>query len=256
MAGTAAAVWMSGPFARASEQHVVSPGETLSSIARRYGVSVERLARLNELADPNLIIAGQRLRVPARAVVTSVHVVAPGETLSAIAARYGTTVAALARANRIEDVNLIVAGAQLAIPRGPIETSEVQVPAPQGVEETLEAEAHQAGIEPSLVKAVAWHESRWKQDAVSPAGAVGVMQVMPATASYVNDALGGGDLDVEEARDNVELGVRYLDHLMETMPSRRKALAAYNSGPGAVEGELEKYQKDYVDSVEELKPKF
>jgi N-acetylmuramoyl-L-alanine amidase len=257
VAGTAAAVWMSGPIARAGE-HVVAPGETLSAIAHRYGVSVEHLARLNELANPNLIIAGQRLRVPARAVVESVHVVSRGETLSSIAARYGTSVGVLARANRIEDVNLIVVGAHLRIPRGSVPSSAPQqsTGGSGGIERALEVEARAAGIEPSLVKAVAWHESRWEQDAVSSAGAVGVMQVMPETAGYVNESLGGGDLDVEKARDNVELGVRYLDHLMEAMPSRKKALAAYNSGPGAVGEELEGYQRDYVDSVTELRPKF
>jgi LysM repeat protein len=246
--GTAAAVWMSGPAARAGT-HVVAPGETLSGIAARFGTTVEQLAEMNDIRNPDLIIAGQRLRVPARAVVASIHVVRTGETLSEIARRYGTTVGALARANRIHDENLIVTGAQLRIPRG-------SALSPADVETTLEEHADDHGIDESLVKAVAWHESRWQPDAVSHAGAIGVMQVMPKTAEFVNESLGGRDLDPTAVDDNVELGVRYLGHLLEELPSEKKALAAYQSGPGAVGRKLEGYQRSYVRDVESLKPKF
>jgi soluble lytic murein transglycosylase-like protein len=247
--GTAAAVWASAPAARAGV-HVVAPGETLSGIADRYGTTVERLVALNEIADPSLILAGQRLRVPARTLVASIHVVRRGETLSLIAARYHTTIEALARVNRIADPNLIVAGWRLRIPAGPSSSAS------GGVEASLETQARAHGVEASLVKAVAWHESAWRQDALSDAGAVGVMQVMPGTARFVKRTLGGGDLRLRSAEDNVALGVTYLDHLLETMPSERKALAAYVSGPNAVGPRLKGYQKEYVREVKALKPKF
>jgi LysM repeat protein len=248
--GAAAAVWISSPAARAGV-HVVAPGETLTGIADRYGTSVERLAAMNDLANPSVILAGQRLRVPARAAVESVHVVRRGETLSAIAARYGTSVQALARANRIKDPNLILVGAALRIPAGTARPASEP-----SVEESLERSARKHGVAPSLVKAVAWHESGWRQDAVSDKGAVGVMQVMPDTARFVNDSLEGGGLNVRSADDNVELGVTYLDHLLETMPSKKKALAAYVSGPNSVGAKLKGYQKDYVRDVKALEPKF
>ena len=254
--GAAAAVWMGGSAARA-EVHVVAPGETLWGIAARYGTSVAALAEANQLRDPGLIIAGQRLRVPARVTVTSVHVVAPGETLSAIAARYGTTVAALARANRIRNVDVIIAGAELRVPHGGAAASRSATPMPQeSIEATLEDHADKHDIDASLVKAVAWQESGWRQDAVSDKGAIGVMQVMPDTADYVNDALDTGGLDVREPKDNVALGVTYLDHLLETMPSENKALAAYLSGPGAVRDRLERYQRSYVRDIRALEDKF
>jgi soluble lytic murein transglycosylase-like protein len=250
--GTAAAVWMSAPAARAGV-HVVAPGETLSGIAARYGTSVQALAATNGLRDPSLILAGQHLRVPARATATSAHVVAAGETLSAIAARYGTTVAALARANRIEDANLIVVGTRLRVPAG---AASAPGPSRAAIEVALEDQAKEHGVEPSLVKAVAWQESGWQQEAVSKVGAIGVMQVMPDTAKYVNESLEAGDLDVRSAPDNVALGVSYLDHLLDTMPSKDKALAAYLSGPAAVGRKLERYQKHYVENVEALEPRF
>ena len=260
--GTAAAVWAGAPAARAGV-HVVAPGETLSGIAARYGTTVEALARVNSLRDPSLIIAGRRLRVPSRVTTSSVHIVQHGETLSSIATRYGTTVGTLARANHIRDVDIIIAGDHIRIPASSATVATASAASSSGqatedssIEVVLEDQARARSVKPSLVKAVAWRESGWRQTAKSHTGAIGVMQVMPETARYVNDALGGGDLDVRAAADNVELGVRYLDHLLDTMPSKRKALAAYLSGPGNVGRKLKGYQRDYVDDVEELEPKF
>jgi soluble lytic murein transglycosylase-like protein len=246
---------MSGPIARAGE-HVVAPGETLSAIAHRYGVSVEHLARLNELANPNLIIAGQRLRVPARAVVESVHVVSPGETLSSIAARYGTSVVSLARVNRISDPNLIVAGTKLKVPAGSAGTAALQSAPTSSIEASLEHQSASHGVDTTLTKAVAWQESGWQQDVKSSAGAIGVMQVMPDTAKFVNRSLGGGRLSVRKADDNVHLGVMYLHHMMKTMGSRRKALAAYFAGPGNVRRRLSRSQRHYTNNVLAIRNRF
>ena len=248
--GTAAAVWAGGPAEAAT--HVVAPGETLSGIAQRYRTSVSVLARANHLSDPDLIVVGERLRIPGRVTPAATHVVRPGETLSSIAARYGASVRALVRANHIRDADLIVAGSVLRVPGN----AAGHQAAGGGVGVALEEEARARELDSSLVKAVAWQESRWRQDAVSSSGAVGVMQVMPETADYVNRSLGGGDLDPASAEDNVRLGVIYLDHLLERMPSERKALAAYYSGPGAVGRRLERYQRRYVRGVQALKPRF
>ncbi|MFN2483410.1 MAG: LysM peptidoglycan-binding domain-containing protein [Candidatus Limnocylindria bacterium] len=102
---------------------VVQPGDTLTSIAARHGVSTDHLAAWNELANPNLIFAGQLLRVAldpaATALVrpeTGTHTVVAGETLTAIAARHGTTVAALASLNQLADPSFILAGQVLNLP--------------------------------------------------------------------------------------------------------------------------------------------
>jgi LysM repeat protein len=107
--------------------HVVRPGDNLTSIAARYGTSVQSIMRANGLSNPNFIWVGQRLTIPGTggggassggASGGGVHVVKRGETLYSIARRYGTTAAALASANGLRNPNLVYAGQRLTIPGG------------------------------------------------------------------------------------------------------------------------------------------
>lgn len=97
--------------------HVVKRGETLSRIARRYGVSVAAIVQANELRDPNRIVPGQMLCIPEPPpTCQAIHVVRRGETLSAIARHYGVRVADIVRANGIHDPDRIFPGQRLCIP--------------------------------------------------------------------------------------------------------------------------------------------
>jgi LysM repeat protein len=101
--------------------HTIRPGETASEIAASHGTTVGALAAANGLADADRIVAGQVLVIPGAtptAPATVIHVVAPGETLAAIAGEYGTTVAAVASANGISDPNLVRIGQRLTLPAG------------------------------------------------------------------------------------------------------------------------------------------
>jgi LysM repeat protein len=257
--GAATAVWIAGPAAQAAT-HEVRPGETLTGIAHRYGTTVEHLARVNHLSDPNLIVSGQRLRVPGSARVTSVHVVRPGETLAGIAARYGTTVARLVRLNHVHDPNLILAGQHLKVAGAASRSASHDRASPRpssraAVGEALRAAAAAVGLDAALVEAVAWQESGWNQAAVSPTGARGVMQVTRATTSYVNEVLGGGDLRRRAMRDNVRIGAMYLRQMTRMFPER-KALAAYYTGPGNIHRRLTPGQRHYVNNVEALRARM
>lgn len=89
--------------------------------------------------------------------------------------------------------------------------------------------ARTLGVDPRLAQAVAQAESGMDQNAVSPAGAVGVMQLMPETAA----ALG---VDPTVRHENIRGGIQYLQQLLERFHGNvAYALAAYNAGPGAVE---------------------
>ena len=83
-------------------------------------------------------------------------------------------------------------------------------------------------VDPRLVAAVAQTESGGNQEAVSPAGAVGVMQLMPETAA-------GLGVNPYDKRQNIEGGAKYLRQMMDTFGGDvQKAVAAYNAGPQAV----------------------
>ncbi len=103
--------------------HVVRPGETLTTIARAYHVTVEAIARANNLVNPDRIYAGQTLVIPGGAPYVPPPatggcecVVQAGDTLSAIAARYGTTVQAIMAANGLRNPDYIYIGQKLVIP--------------------------------------------------------------------------------------------------------------------------------------------
>jgi len=96
--------------------HVVQRGDTLYSIARRYGVNVWTIARANGLVNPNHIYVGQRLVIPNGQPASVVHVVQPGEMLTRIALHYGVDVWSIARANGISNLNHIYVGQRLTIP--------------------------------------------------------------------------------------------------------------------------------------------
>lgn len=102
-------------------EHIVAWGETIESIASRYGVSADDIVAANNLTNPDLIRAGDVLIIPgvsAPSPEPGVHIVRQGETLASIASMYGTTVDAIARANGIVNANYIYVGQRLTIPGG------------------------------------------------------------------------------------------------------------------------------------------
>jgi soluble lytic murein transglycosylase-like protein len=106
--------------------------------------------------------------------------------------------------------------------------------------------AARRGVDLSLVRAVAWQESGWWQGARSSTGAIGVMQLMPGTVSWIGPALLGRPVNPYDASDNIEAGVAYLGYLQRQTGSRRLAIASYYQGLGSVTargllGETEAY---------------
>lgn len=144
------------------------------------------------------------------AVASAGYVVRPGDTLTAIAARAGTTVTALADANDLADPDRIVAGQRLTVP------SQQATRASRAESGRLVTQvAREWGWSPRFVKALAWQESGWRMDTRSSTGAVGIMQVMPGTGEFVSHALVGRTLDLHDPHDNVTAGVAFLDHLYD-----------------------------------------
>ena len=96
--------------------YVIQSGDTLSGIAARYGTTVSELTRLNGISDPDRIYAGNTLKVPESGASYQTYTIRSGDTLSGIAARYGTTVSELAKLNGISDPDRIYAGNTIRIP--------------------------------------------------------------------------------------------------------------------------------------------
>jgi LysM repeat protein len=106
------------PKPTAANIYVVRRGDTLGAIAARYHTTVAKLAKNSHISNPNLIFPGQKIYVgtPAPAAVSHVyHTVRKGDTLSAIAGRYKTTVGALVKLNNIKNPNLIFPGQRLRV---------------------------------------------------------------------------------------------------------------------------------------------
>ena len=107
----------------------------------------------------------------------------------------------------------------------------------------LLAAAREHGLDPALVAAVVREESRFRPGAVSPMGAVGLMQLMPSTAQWVAHAREMEDFDLSQLPDpatNLGMGCWYLSHLIDVFGgSEITAIAAYNGGVSRVSGWLQ-----------------
>ena len=119
-----------------------------------------------------------------------------------------------------------------------------------GYHDVIAAAAQKYNVDPALVSAVAEVESGFHQDAVSEAGAVGIMQLMPDTAATLG-------INPYDANQNIDGGAKYLSQLLQSFGGDiKKAVAAYNAGPQAVRdhGGVPPYGETeaYVDSVLDL----
>lgn len=219
--------------------HIVAPGETLSDIADRYGVSVDELARENGIENPDLIYVGEEINVgeaSAAAVPVSHHAPAPyathvveeGDTLTDIAARYGVSMDAISEANGIEDANQIFISQVLTIPGGTPVARVSRVEA-EAILRSAEAEF---GLPRGLLLALAWQESGWQQGIVSDAGAVGITQILPDTADWAIEQFVPDAHNWQgSAKDNARMGAAVLAYyLHRTGGDVRLSLAAYYQG--------------------------
>jgi LysM repeat protein len=96
--------------------YIVQKGDTLSEIAARYNTTVKELQQLNGIKDPNKIFVGQKIKIKgATSSNPAYYTVKPGDTLSKIAEKYGTTVQKLTKLNNIKNPDLILVGQKLKL---------------------------------------------------------------------------------------------------------------------------------------------
>jgi LysM repeat protein len=234
------------PVAARHYRYQVRWGDTLTGIAARFHTSVSAIRSWNPRVGAYLL-AGSWLALcsgcgasrefavsvgaggPAPTVSGTRYVVQPGDSLSAIASRYGTTVSALVAANHLSSPDIVVIGRALVVP------SAAATPYAYGDARTIIARyAAYYGLDPSLPLAVAWEESGYNENVISPTGAIGVMQVEPYTADHINQLL-GLRLNMYNIDDNIHAGVYWLSVLVRYYGgNERLAIAAYYQGTRSI----------------------
>jgi N-acetylmuramoyl-L-alanine amidase len=293
-----------------SGAYVVQRGDTLSAIAERAGVSVDALAAANGLNPNAFLLTGTVLHLagsssssgtaePVSDSTTSSgsgasYVVQAGDTLSAIAARAGESVDALAAANGLDPNKFLITGTVLTVPTGsgsgsgstvdvsmssstasdsnaatsqPVGGPAQGVPTdpPYPTPERVTASevgsvAAANGVPSSLADAIAWQESGFNNDLVSSADARGVMQILPGTWDWIQHALdtGGPPLAPASAADNVRGGVLLLHSLLSsTGGNEAMAAAGYYQGlPSVEQNGVYPSTQNYVNNVLALESQF
>lgn len=259
---------------------VVRAGDTLTSLSKRHDVDIATLTDLNDLADPNRIYAGQRLRIAhaptaaaapaAQPAAPRIHTVTSGQNLTTIARRYDVSVAAIVQANGITNASRIYSGQRITIPGTAAATASgptvAGMPASMAslvakrhaVRRMIVEEANRYRVPAAFALAVAWQESGWQQGVVSSAGAVGVMQLMPDTADWVGDAMLGATVKIGDTRSNVRAGVRLLAHYLDRYGGDRdRVLAAYYQGQSATDHHgIFAVSRRYIASIKVLERIF
>jgi soluble lytic murein transglycosylase len=134
---------------------------------------------------------------------------------------------------------------------------------PLAYDSIVRGHAENYELDPALVAAVIYQESKFEPEARSAAGAVGLMQLRPDTARGIALRTGGSKFRVDDLTNpeiNVRYGSWYLRHLLDKYDDERLALAAFNAGQGNVDSWREQGKgiafaetRAYVDRVEELK---
>ena len=196
-----------GDFAGETQQYTVVSGDTLIRIASRFGVSVQTIASANSIKNPALIRVGQKLTIPGAAPSGLVGDTFEGRT-------YSAPVVGAANQNKAT-------------------LNAMDVPTRAEMQAMVVKIANDYGVDPALAQAVAFQESGFNMRAVSPANAIGTMQVIPTTGDWMSDVV-GRDLNLLIPEDNVTAGVALLRHLQRDGRDLEIAIAGYYQGEAGV----------------------
>lgn len=198
--------------AQAPASIVVHKGDSLWAVAQAHHTTVGALKQLNHLTS-DTIYAGQALLVPGQNAPAPAPAparpgtVAPAAPVGSLASAVAATRAAIAKRSQ---------------------PSAVQARA------MVEQAARTAGLDRKLALAVATQESGFNARAVSGSNAIGVMQVLPSTVSWISASVLHRPLDPLNASDNIAAGVAYLKILITSASSTDQAIAGYYQGLAGV----------------------
>jgi soluble lytic murein transglycosylase-like protein len=219
--------------------------------------------RADGVAGPATFAAlGLQTHVPVKNVqapaLLSRYVVRPGDSLTAIARKHGTTLSRIVRLNGINPAKPLLIGVKLRIPAAArAMPTAVSATNAATVRNSLDRWSAHYGIDRSLARALAWMESGYNNSVVSSVGAQGVMQLLPTTWDYVERVLIGSKV-AHDADGNVHVGMAYLNHLLHAFGGNEHlAIAGWYQGERAVRAAGPyKVSKAFVADVLALKQRM
>jgi LysM repeat protein len=208
--------------------YVVRSGDNLTAIAQHYSVSIASIIQRNHLRSNGLIFIAQHLQIAVP--VTDGPNSFAGRTYPP---------ATVAKANQHRAI-----------------LAQRSEPSTATVKAMIVKTAHKLGLDPALALAIGWQESGFQQRVVSPADAVGIMQVVPSTGDYISTYLVHRHLDLLDPADNITAGVALLKALTTAAPVD-KAIGGYYQGLESVLAKgMYADTKAYVASVLLLRKHF
>ncbi|WP_284983840.1 lytic transglycosylase domain-containing protein [Arthrobacter sp. efr-133-TYG-118] len=226
------------PALASTGPYTIKSGDTLGGIASRLGVSLSSLLSANKLSMSTIIYPGQKLAIPgAPAASAPAPVSTPLVPSTFLGYTYPEAVVSSANANKA----LLNAS---------------PVPSTAQMKGIVADTARRMGVDPSLAMAFAYQESGFNQRAVSPANAIGTMQVIPSSGEWASQLV-GRKLNILDPYDNVTAGVAIIRALVNTSKDLNTAIAGYYQGQYSVSKHgMYDDTKTYVASILALKKNF
>lgn len=227
--------------APASGSYTIKSGDTLSGIAARNGVKLADILSANRLTTSSIIYPGQKLALPGATIAPASTPPAATVTPLVPSTFLGYTYPAAVVSSANQNKALLNAS---------------PVPSREQMKTIVADTARRMGVDPSLALAFAFQESSFDHRSVSPANAIGTMQVIPSSGEWASDLV-GRQLNLLDPYDNATAGVAIIRQLLRTSPDQDSAIAGYYQGQYSVS----KYgmyddTKRYVESIKAHQKNF
>jgi len=215
---TAAAPKPSAPAPASSGSYTIKAGDTLSGIAARNGVRLSDVLSANRLTMSSIIYPGQKLVIPGASTIAPASST-PATTTPLVPSTFlGFSYPAAVVSSANQNKALLNAS---------------PVPTRQQMKSIVADTARRMGVDASLALAFAFQESGFDQRAVSPANAIGTMQVIPSSGEWASDLV-GRKLNLLDPYDNATAGIAIIRQLVRTSPDVDTAIAGYYQGQYSV----------------------
>jgi LysM repeat protein len=224
----------SAPAPASSGSYTIKAGDTLSGIAARNGVRLSDVLSANRLTMSSIIYPGQKLVIPGASTIAPASST-PATTTPLVPSTFlGFSYPAAVVSSANQNKALLNAS---------------PVPSRQQMKSIVADTARRMGVDASLALAFAFQESGFDQRAVSPANAIGTMQVIPSSGEWASDLV-GRKLNLLDPYDNATAGIAIIRQLVRTSPDVDTAIAGYYQGQYSVsQNGMYEDTKGYVAAI-------